>query len=315
MDLKIGIRDKRQPGWYQIDNEVYDLGLSCEGLAIYNAIARYANNDTEKAYFSGKKWKRHHKVGHGKLVSGMRELISHRLIAPTGSKTPVGAAYFELCNIDHLKVKSKAKPCTTSEQGGVLPQNRGGSTPEQGGVPRQNTNNTNKTILKNKTEKTTPTNDNPLNRPRLLPNASQLCIEAMDAFNTQILKRTRQPDYTMWPAWVALSGDEQAVYETIMGIIQASKNPDARIPFALDGVFRDPARAAYWRSRYKATSSAKIEAEPDYEAQTMQELENMTDAERAARFAWYAQTGLIAPQEAVKKWKHLMPNLTQSQAS
>lgn len=158
--------------------------------------------------------------------------------------------------------------------------------------------------------------DNPLNRPRLKPNASALCVEAMDAFNSQILKRKAQPDYTMWPAWVALAGDEQAAFETVMGILHASKIPDGpRVPFSLDGVFRDPARMAYWRAQYKRPIAAIVHVEPDYEAQTMQELENMTDAERAARFKWYAQTGLIAPQEAVKKWKHLMPNLTQSQAS
>lgn len=139
MDIKVGIRDKRQPGWYQIDNEVYDLGLSCEGLAIYNAIARYANNETEKAYFSGKKWKKHHRVGHGKLCSGIRELLSHKLIAATGSKTSVGALYYELCNINHLKVsQGRTGGCSTSEQGGVLPQN---------------TNKTNKTKQENKTEK------------------------------------------------------------------------------------------------------------------------------------------------------------------
>jgi hypothetical protein len=116
MDIKVGIRDKRQPGWYQIDNEVYDLGLSCEGLAIYNAIARYANNETEKAYFSGKKWKKHHRVGHGKLCSGIRELLSHKLIAATGSKTSVGALYYELCNINHLKVsQGRTGGCSTSE--------------------------------------------------------------------------------------------------------------------------------------------------------------------------------------------------------
>lgn len=101
-----------------------------------------------------------------------------------------------------------------------------------------------------------PADDNPLSKPRLKSNASALCSEAMDAFNSQILKRKAQPDYTMWPAWVALAGDEQAAFETVMGIIYASKIPDGpRLPFQLDGVFRDPARAAYWRAQYKPTKS------------------------------------------------------------
>lgn len=154
-----------------------------------------------------------------------------------------------------------------------------------------------------------PADDNPLSKPRLKSNASALCSEAMDAFNSQILKRARQPDYTMWTAWVALAGDEQAVFETVMGIIHASKIPDGpRVPFSLDGVFRDPARAAYWRAQYKPPV-AKVTAEPiDFNAETMRELENMTDTERIARFEWYEQNYLTPPEEARKRWKHLMPN-------
>lgn len=150
MDVKIKVRDNRNPGWYYINNEVYDSAPSCEALAIYNAIARYANNDTQNAYFSGKKWKRHHKVGHSKLAQGLRWLLDMKLIAPTGQKTAMGALYFDLLSTEHLK-----KP----EQGGVLPQNRGvfqGETGgcsevEQGGVLPQNTNYTrNKTRKPNK---------------------------------------------------------------------------------------------------------------------------------------------------------------------
>lgn len=137
MDIKIGIRDRRNPGWYRIDNEVYDLPMSCEALSVYNAIARFANNDTENAYFSGKKWKKHHGVGHSKLANAMRELISHKLIRATGDKTNVGAAYYELCNIDHLK-----KTLFQGETGGC-------AEVKQGGVPRQNTNYTNKVIQEN----------------------------------------------------------------------------------------------------------------------------------------------------------------------
>lgn len=146
MDIRIGVRDRRNGGWYYINNEVYDAGPSCEALTLYNAIARFANNETERAFFSGKKWKRHHKVGHAKLASAMRWLLDNKLIAPTGKKTEVGAVYFELLPTEHLK--------------GVLPQNRGlfqgetggCSTSEQGGVLPQNTNKTNNKT-NNKTRK------------------------------------------------------------------------------------------------------------------------------------------------------------------
>jgi len=143
MDIKRKVRDRRQPGFFTIDNEVYDLGLSCEALALYSAIARFANNSTESAYFSGKKWKKHHKVGHAKLSAAMRELTAHKLIFDTGEKTLVGASYFELCNIDHLK----------KQKGGEVFQGRTGgcAEAEQGGVLRQNTNETNKTKQENDT--------------------------------------------------------------------------------------------------------------------------------------------------------------------
>lgn len=140
-DVKIGIRDRREPGFFTIDNEVYDLGLSCEAMTFYAAISRYAHNGSEKAYFSGKKWKKHHRVGHKKLSDAMRELISKQLIRKTEEKTKVGAVYFELCSVSHLKAKvfyGETGGCSTSEEGGVLPQN---------------TNKTEKTKQKNNTNK------------------------------------------------------------------------------------------------------------------------------------------------------------------
>jgi hypothetical protein len=110
----------------------------------------------------------------------------------------------------------------------------------------------------------------------------------------------------------------QTVEHCLEAIIQAAQDPaypKDKLPGSLSTLLGTFERVEWWAKRYKRPIAAIVHAEPDYEAQTMQELENMTDAERAARFKWYAQTGLIAPQEAVKKWKHLMPNLTQSQAS
>ena len=130
MSDKVGLRDKRDSKWFWVNNVIYDLKLSCEAMALYCAIARYANNQTEKAYFSGKKFKAHHKIGHAKLEAARAELLKHKLIAETGSKTLVGALYYELCEVSHL------------ETGGC-------SEAEQGGVSGQNTNHTNKTKQEN----------------------------------------------------------------------------------------------------------------------------------------------------------------------
>ena len=151
---RIALRDKRQDGWFRIDNEVYDLGLSCEAMAMYCALARYANNNTESAFFSGKSFKERHKIGHQKYKAARQELIDNNLIRLTGEQTECGAPFYELLNV---------KGCSATEQGGVSPQNRGCSATEQGGVSPRNTNNTNITILNNKTEKThTPRADNPI---------------------------------------------------------------------------------------------------------------------------------------------------------
>jgi uncharacterized membrane-anchored protein YjiN (DUF445 family) len=133
MSDKVGLRDKRDSKWFWIDNAVYDLKLSCEAMALYCAIARYANNQTEKAYFSGKKFKAHHKIGHGKLEAARAELLKHNLIAETGNKTLVGALYYELREVS----QGRTVGCSEAEQGGVSPQN---------------TNHTNKTIQENHTD-------------------------------------------------------------------------------------------------------------------------------------------------------------------
>lgn len=207
MDIRIQVRDRRTPGWYYVNNEVYDSEPPLEALGVYNAIARYANNDTERAYFSGKKWKRHHKVGHSKLAKGIRWLLEKKLIAPTGDKTLVGALYFDLLSTDHLK-----------KAGGVPPQNRvvsqgetgSGSTVEPGGVPPQNTNYTrNKT--KKRDKKTIA--DKP---PALLRRLTDLIGEAHKHLTGETL------------VWVGKSKAYGQAMKSIMQIIEPLADDDAR---------------------------------------------------------------------------------------
>lgn len=103
------IRDKRRKGWYDIDNEVYDYPMSCEALAMYNSIARYANEHTQKAYFSARKFMSHHKIGKAKYAAAKAELIKLGLISETGEKTLAGAIYYELCDV-------KANPVLTRDR-------------------------------------------------------------------------------------------------------------------------------------------------------------------------------------------------------
>lgn len=133
MAEKISIRDKRDSKWFWVNNEIYDMKLSCEALAMYCAIARYANNNTEKSYFSGKRFKAHHKIGHAKLEAARAELLANNLIKETGGKNVSGALYYELLEVS----QGETGGCSEAGQGGVSPQN---------------TNHTKKTIQENHTD-------------------------------------------------------------------------------------------------------------------------------------------------------------------
>lgn len=128
MSEDIKIRDSRRSGWYHIDNEVYDYPLSCEALAMYNSIARYANESTQKAYFSARKFMNHHKIGKAKYAAAKAELLRIGLIAETGETTMAGAIYYELSDV-------KSNPVLTRDRGAA----GAGAVP----IPTRPTNKTN----------------------------------------------------------------------------------------------------------------------------------------------------------------------------
>jgi hypothetical protein len=133
MSERIKIRDRRGGNKYFIDNFVYDIGLSCEGLAFYNGLSRYASAEDEQAFFSGKKFKKHHKVGHPKYESARKEVIGKNLVRATGEYTEQGAEFYELLDVSQRKIGTGSD----AEQGPVLKRQRGG-------VRRQSRNNDNK---------------------------------------------------------------------------------------------------------------------------------------------------------------------------
>lgn len=149
MSDEIAIRDRRQGGWYYVDNEIYDMQLSCEALAMYNSIARFANNDTAKAYFSGRKFMGHHKIGKAKFKAAKDELINRGLISETGEKTNVGAVYYTLLN-------TKSNP--------VPRQDIGAADAAEGVRLTRPTNKTNKTRLNNTVANATDDMDNELKK-------------------------------------------------------------------------------------------------------------------------------------------------------
>lgn len=98
----------------------------------------------------------------------------------------------------------------------------------------------------------------PFDKPALKTGASPLCIEAMTAYNIHIAKRPKAaPDQIHWAMWVDLCGDEQAVFEAIMGIVQSQALPERYRPnpvYRLDNLFREQHTVTFWRSHYKSNT-------------------------------------------------------------
>jgi len=90
------IRDRRGGHKYIIDNVVYDMALSCEALAMYNGLCRYAHRDNERPFFSMRKFMAHHRVGKAKANAARKELIEKGLVRIPKEKHESGAWFFEL---------------------------------------------------------------------------------------------------------------------------------------------------------------------------------------------------------------------------
>ena len=110
---------------------------------MYNALCRYANSRDERAYFSAKKWKTHHKVGFRKYNAAKQWLIENGLIRDTGMKNEAGAQIYELLERPDFyryqpepskKVSQGETGVSHGETGGVSQGEIGGSLTSREGV-------------------------------------------------------------------------------------------------------------------------------------------------------------------------------------
>lgn len=93
---KFEIRDKREAGFWQTDNEVLDYyPLSPLAFTLYSWLLRYAGNRTG-AYFSIRKFAERYRKGKETVRDARDELIAHKLIANAGSDPKTGVVYFDL---------------------------------------------------------------------------------------------------------------------------------------------------------------------------------------------------------------------------
>jgi hypothetical protein len=79
---KIVIRDKRRKNFYTIDNIVHDdKEITLHALGVYNSMARFANNETQKCYFSITWFQNKFKVGRNKVMDAIKYLSENEYIS------------------------------------------------------------------------------------------------------------------------------------------------------------------------------------------------------------------------------------------
>lgn len=145
MNDEIQLRDQRRKGWYHIDNEICKA-VSIDALVYYNHLAMRAGQD-QKGYVSKTGLANQYGSGRHRWVSAEKELISAKLIAPTGEYSQAGIPIFALLDI-RSAVLAQHTPCASTAHPPVLAQH----TPCAGTAHKQNPTKTNKTKPKKNPE-------------------------------------------------------------------------------------------------------------------------------------------------------------------
>lgn len=289
------IRDNRGGQWFYVHNAVYDMGLSCEALAMYSAIARFANNQTGTAYFSGKKFMAQHKIGTGKLRDAKRELIAAGLIAETGHKTVEGAIYYELCP--------------------VLPQPRGSATVAEGvgqgsrgGSATVADNQDLETRLINKTKQThTEREPEP---PDLRKLDEPLRLYAEHCFQFDRIGN----DPALIAACYRIGVD--AVGDALRQCAQEAQKPGhlKRHTPTISKLLHDTDNMLKRAAMYQPDKPTRqLEPVLSQDQQTVEWLEDMTDEQREHEFSEAERLGQTWPEEVLTRWKQSQRQTSQKQ--
>jgi len=116
MSDEIELNDKREPGFFTVDNEILnDYDLSIDSFYYYCNLLLH--DYTGKAYKSKSALAKKHGIGRQRFINAERELIEKKLIAPSG-KNENGIMIFDI-----LKVK-KSYPLSR----GITPPVMSGDT-------------------------------------------------------------------------------------------------------------------------------------------------------------------------------------------
>lgn len=144
-EKKTRIRDRRKAGWFRIDDEiieVYGPVIGVHGIAVYAALAKYANRDQE-SHPGLRRLCKELKIGRKKLLDTLELLKENGLIdIEPGDRVNVNVYTL-------LDIPKKPKGGSNENQEVVLDRTRGGSDenrgwfqPEPGGGSDENRNQT-----------------------------------------------------------------------------------------------------------------------------------------------------------------------------
>lgn len=89
----MSIKDRRKSGWYRIDNIIldkYSAELGAYGIAVYNALARLADNETRTTFRSSRRIASLLHISQRKVVERLRMLAKLKLIEITCRETSDG---------------------------------------------------------------------------------------------------------------------------------------------------------------------------------------------------------------------------------
>lgn len=212
----------------------------------------------------------------------------------------------------------KGDTSDTNQQKGATPDTIGALNHDTGDIRTSDTHGT--LVLTGNTNtpennNTVSADDNPLSRK--LSGIPEPVVEQLEAYRKSVtdfgqLGRLLVPITEA----LALVGAE-ILTKALAQVVHESRRPghDPQYsPRNIVKLLRDEQNLRARAAKYQPLVTTATES-IDYDAETIRELETMTDTERIARFEWYAQNYLTPPEEARKRWKHLMPNEQNLQIS
>src|SRR3990167_5916484 len=94
----IEIKDKRETGYYIVDNEILDnYTLSPLAIVLYNFLCRFSGRDSKEAFLSMSAFSKRYKCGRNTIKKSRDELISRKIISG-GKLNAKGIQVFTLEN-------------------------------------------------------------------------------------------------------------------------------------------------------------------------------------------------------------------------